>query len=113
MNVGPKPAPSNNGLLSTLLFDDGSNTSVTDDDTPVHRQQQHQQQQQQYTLESSATYGLEGSIAIGGAGVRWLRDNLGVIKSSGEIEALAGGVQDCGGMYTYLCILGREHSMIG
>lgn len=94
MNVGSNPAPSKNGLLSTLLFEDGSDTGRADaagnDDTP-------NQQQQQHTLGSSATYGLEGSIAIAGAGVRWLRDNLGVIGSSEEVEPLAGGVQDCGG----------------
>ena len=44
-------------------------------------------------------YCLEGSIAITGALVQWLRDNLGIIQSSGEIETLAKSVQDNGGVY--------------
>ncbi len=44
-------------------------------------------------------YALEGSIFIGGAVVQWLRDGLGIIKSSAEVEALAATVPDCGGVY--------------
>jgi glycerol kinase len=44
-------------------------------------------------------YALEGSIAVAGALVRWLRDNLGLISSSDEIEALARSVDDNGGVY--------------
>ncbi len=44
-------------------------------------------------------YALEGSVFIAGAVVQWLRDGLGLIKSSGEIEALARGVPDNGGVY--------------
>jgi glycerol kinase len=44
-------------------------------------------------------YALEGSVFIGGAVVQWLRDGLGIIKSAGEIEALASSVPDCGGVY--------------
>jgi glycerol kinase len=44
-------------------------------------------------------YALEGSIAIAGALVQWLRDNLGLIRQSGEIEDLARTVQDNGGVY--------------
>ena len=44
-------------------------------------------------------YALEGSIAIAGALVQWLRDNLGLIESSSQIESLAGEVEDCGGVY--------------
>ncbi|MEA2756276.1 MAG: glycerol kinase, partial [Aliidongia sp.] len=44
-------------------------------------------------------YALEGSIAIAGALVQWLRDNLGLIHSSGEIEALARSVEDNGDVY--------------
>ncbi|MEJ2037729.1 MAG: glycerol kinase GlpK [Desulfosarcinaceae bacterium] len=44
-------------------------------------------------------YCLEGSIAIAGALVQWLRDNIGMIKSAPEIEALAAGVEDNGGAY--------------
>ncbi len=46
-----------------------------------------------------ARYALEGSIAVTGALVQWLRDNLGIIKSSSEIEALAASVPDTGGAY--------------
>jgi len=44
-------------------------------------------------------YALEGSVFIGGAVVQWLRDGLGLIRSSGEVEALAASVPDCGGVY--------------
>ncbi len=44
-------------------------------------------------------YALEGSIAITGALVQWLRDNLGIIQTSGDIEALATTVEDNGGVY--------------
>ena len=54
------------------------------------------------TLAASAgrrrEYALEGSIFIGGAVVQWLRDNLGLIGSSGEVEALAASVPDAGGV---------------
>jgi glycerol kinase len=46
-----------------------------------------------------AAYALEGSIAVAGALVQWLRDNLGLIGSSAEIEALAASVEDSGGLY--------------
>jgi glycerol kinase len=46
-----------------------------------------------------ATYALEGSIAITGALVQWLRDNLQIIRSSSEVEALATSVEDNGGVY--------------
>ena len=45
------------------------------------------------------TYALEGSIAITGAAVQWLRDNLGLIKSAAETEAIAQSVEDAGGVY--------------
>lgn len=45
------------------------------------------------------TYALEGSVAIAGAAVRWLRDNLNLIKTSGDIEPLAKTVKDSGGVY--------------
>jgi glycerol kinase len=44
-------------------------------------------------------YALEGSVFIGGAVVQWLRDGLGLIRSSGEVEALAASVPDNGGVY--------------
>jgi glycerol kinase len=49
--------------------------------------------------EQSAVYALEGSIAISGALVQWLRDNLGMIKKSSDIESLARTVSDSGGIY--------------
>ena len=44
-------------------------------------------------------YALEGSVFIGGAVVQWLRDGLGLIKSSAEVEGLAASVPDSGGVY--------------
>ncbi len=72
MNTGPAPFPSTSGLLTTLGFKLG--------DAP-------------------ATYALEGSVAIAGALVQWLRDNLGLISSAYEIEALARSVPDNGDVY--------------
>jgi glycerol kinase len=72
LNTGERPVVSSHGLLTTLA----------------------------YQVEGRpATYALEGSVAIAGAGVQWLRDNLGLIASASEIEALAGGVPDNGGVY--------------
>src|SRR3954468_15284960 len=48
---------------------------------------------------SRATYALEGSIAVTGSLVQWLRDNLGIIKRSPDVEALAASVADNGGVY--------------
>ncbi len=72
MNTGPKPVVSTAGLLTTVAYQLG-------DDPPV--------------------FALEGSIAIAGALVQWLRDNLGMIGSAPEIETLAQTVQDNGGVY--------------
>ena len=44
-------------------------------------------------------YALEGSVFVGGAAVQWLRDGLGIIRSSGEVESLAGSVRDTGDVY--------------
>jgi glycerol kinase len=72
MNTGDKPVPSQFGLLTTLAYQIG--------DLP-------------------ATYCLEGSIAITGALVQWMRDNLGILQKSSDIESLAAGVDDAGGIY--------------
>lgn len=72
MNTGTKPIPSKFGLLTTVAYQLG--------DEPVH-------------------YALEGSVAITGALVQWLRDNLGIIQSSPDIEKLAKEVEDNGGCY--------------
>ncbi len=72
MNTGEEPVFSNNGLLTTVAYKIGDNKPV---------------------------YALEGSIAVAGSLVQWLRDNLGMIKSSEEIEKLASTVDDNGGVY--------------
>lgn len=72
LNTGNKPVQSKNGLLTTLGYKIGDQPAV---------------------------YCLEGSIAITGALVQWLRDNLGMIAKSPEIEALAKTVDDNGGIY--------------
>ena len=72
MHTGTVPTPSRHGLLTTVAAKLG--------DAP-------------------ATYALEGSIAIAGALVQWLRDNLGIIKTSSEVEALANSVPDNGDVY--------------
>jgi glycerol kinase len=72
MNTGTKPVFSNFGLLTTVAYKFGA---------------------------KPACYALEGSIAITGALVQWLRDNLGLIENSSDIEALARTVSDNGGVY--------------
>ncbi len=72
MNTGPRPVPSQHGLLTTLAYKFG--------DAP-------------------AVYALEGSIAITGALVQWLRDNLQFFEKSSEVEACARSVPDNGGIY--------------
>lgn len=72
LNTGNQINHSKHGLLTTLAYKFGINPAV---------------------------YALEGSIAITGALIQWLRDNLGLIKQSHEIEALANTVEDNGGVY--------------
>ena len=72
LNTGPRIVPSTAGLLTTVA----------------------------YTLgESDTAYALEGSIAVTGSAVQWLRDQLGIIRSADEIEGLASEVADSGGLY--------------
>lgn len=71
LNTGNKPVVSKNNLLTTIAWKIGKET----------------------------TYALEGSIYVGGSVVQWLRDGLGIIKSSSEIEELASTVQDSAGVY--------------
>ena len=71
MNLGPRPVPSRHQLVTTVAWKIAGRTD----------------------------YALEGSVFVGGAVVQWLRDGLGLIKSSAEIESLAGSVPDCGGIY--------------
>jgi glycerol kinase len=72
MNTGEKPIASKHGLLTTVAYKLGN---------------------------EPARFALEGSVAIAGALVQWLRDNLGLIKSSAEIESLAATAKDNGGVY--------------
>jgi glycerol kinase len=71
LNTGPKPVVSRNNLLTTVAWE----------------------------LDGTLTYALEGSVFIAGAVVQWLRDGLGIIKSSGDVEQLASTVPDNGGVY--------------
>ncbi len=52
-----------------------------------------------YTIQGKTTYALEGSVFIAGAVVQWLRDQLGIIRKSSDIEKLAGSVPDTNGVY--------------
>jgi glycerol kinase len=72
MNTGREPVESKHGLITTVAYKFGA--------APAH-------------------YALEGSAAITGALVQWLRDNLGIIEKSSDVEALARTVEDNGGMY--------------
>jgi glycerol kinase len=72
LNTGTDLVPSKSGLLTTVCYRMGNQPTV---------------------------YALEGSIAITGALVQWLRDNLGMITSSAEVESLANTVKDNGGVY--------------
>ncbi len=72
LNTGNEPIQSKSGLLTTLGYKIGDQPAV---------------------------YVLEGAIAITGALVQWLRDNIGLIKKSEEIETLAATVEDNGGCY--------------
>jgi glycerol kinase len=72
MNTGERAVPSTCGLLTTVAYKLGG---------------------------ANAIYALEGSVAITGALVQWLRDNLGLIQRSSDIEALARSVRDNGGVY--------------
>jgi glycerol kinase len=72
LNTGNEPVQSKSGLITTLAYKIG---------------------------DQKAVYCLEGSIAITGALVQWLRDNIGLISSAPEIENLAKTVEDNGGVY--------------
>lgn len=52
-----------------------------------------------WTIGNKTTYAVEGSVFIAGAAVQWLRDNLGILKSSADIETLAEGVSSSDGVY--------------
>lgn len=71
LNTGPTPVKSQNRLLTTIAWD----------------------------LGSGPEYALEGAVFIGGAAVQWLRDEMGLIRSSAQSEELARSVPDTGGVY--------------
>ncbi|HEY6838118.1 MAG TPA: glycerol kinase GlpK, partial [Geobacteraceae bacterium] len=71
MNTGTAPVASRSQLLTTVAWQMGDTTE----------------------------YALEGSVFIAGAAVQWLRDGLGIIRSSAEVEALAASVPDSGGVF--------------
>src|SRR6202161_52503 len=52
-----------------------------------------------WRIGDTTDYALEGSVFVGGAVVQWLRDGLGIIRSSSDVEALANSVPDNGGVY--------------
>ncbi|QVQ52342.1 glycerol kinase GlpK [Spiractinospora alimapuensis] len=72
LNTGTEKVMSKNGLLTTVCYKIGAQDTV---------------------------YALEGSIAVTGSLVQWLRDNLGLISTAAEVEQLAHGVEDNGGVY--------------
>jgi glycerol kinase len=72
INTGTEIVRSDHGLLSTVCYQLAGQPPV---------------------------YALEGSVAVTGAAVQWLRDQLGIINEAGEVEALAGRVEDSGGVY--------------
>ena len=73
LNTGTEPVPSRSGLLTTVAYRLG--------------------------VDQPTVYALEGSIAVTGALVQWLRDNLGLIQTSADVETLAASVEDNGGIY--------------
>ncbi|MCY3009540.1 MAG: glycerol kinase GlpK [Planctomycetota bacterium] len=73
MNVGDQVRQSKNRLLATVAWQTG--------------------------MDEPYAYALEGSVFIAGAAIQWLRDGLGIVQSSSEIEALASSVPDNGGVY--------------
>lgn len=77
-NTGTTPQPSQQGMLTTILWQ----------------------------LGDEVTYGLEGSVFIGGAAVQWLRDGLGVIENSADVEALSAQVEDSDGVVVVPAFVG-------
>ncbi|WP_397384367.1 glycerol kinase GlpK [Prosthecobacter sp.] len=71
MNTGTKPINSKNKLLTTVAW----------------------------RINGRTEYALEGSVFIAGAAIQWLRDGLGIIRQSADVEALAASVPDTGGVY--------------
>ena len=82
LNTGAAPVASTHGLLTTIGWGLGAPERPT------------------------ITYALEGSIFVTGAAVQWLRDELKIIKSSSDVEALAASVPDTGGVYLVPAFVG-------
>jgi glycerol kinase len=80
LNTGPTPVESEHGLLTTVLWQLGPG--------------------------EPAVYALEGSVFVAGAAVQWIRDGLRAIGASAEIESLAAGVDDTGGVYLVPAFVG-------
>ena len=78
MNTGEKPVASKNGLVTTIAWG----------------------------VDGKVEYALEGSIFVAGAAVQWLRDQLGIIRTSAESEALATAVEDTNGCYMVPAFVG-------
>ena len=89
LNTGSEPRASRNRLLTTVAWQLGRGDGE----------------------QCSPHYALEGSVFVGGAVVQWLRDGLGIINSSGDVESLADSVEDNGGVYLVpaLAGLGAPH----
>jgi glycerol kinase len=82
LNTGDQPRSSQHGLLTTIAWGLGA--------------AEHPQ----------ITYALEGSVFVAGAAVQWLRDGLGIIKASADVERLAAQVSDAGGVYVVPAFVG-------
>jgi len=78
LNTGDRAVASRHGLLTTVAWQ----------------------------LGAGVTYALEGSVFVAGAGVQWLRDGLGLIERSADVEVLAAQVQDTGGVYVVPAFVG-------
>ena len=66
-----------------------------------------------WRLGGKAVYALEGSIFVAGAAVQWLRDDLKIIGDAAETERLAGGIEDCGGVYLVPAFVGLGRAALG
>jgi glycerol kinase len=80
LNTGARPITSSSGLLTTAAWKLGAS--------------------------GETTFALEGSVFIAGAAVQWLRDGLGILRDSAEIEALAASVRDSDGVYFVPALVG-------
>lgn len=80
MNTGEKPVESRHGLLTTIAWGIGGKVN----------------------------YALEGSVFVSGAAVKWLRDELCIIRTAAETEELARSVEDAGGVYFVPAFVGLE-----